>query len=524
MNNQNSRNDDRREEIPPYSRLFVVCSKDIEDQDLDNAFKEFGEIEFSYRPKDRSTGAPRGVAYIKYAKTSSAAAAIENLDQKTIPGSNKPLKVMVASKKNDPNDNSSTITYDRLFLKVPKTSTQEEIEQHFSKFGKVESVTMLKDKTTQENRGLAFVKFGSFLAAATALEECDKRYNAVFAAPKSNDLKRERDSGSSRDDRHSFNDGFNSFNPSMTTTNFADYYGNHDRFTQQRNNIPPLINNQTSRINNSSSMIRTPGQNYNAITLTCTPILPQRYLERLCDIVPGMQRFQFTEDSFNGYSKALVTFEDDRAAAHAVDRLNNFEFPSGELVTVKPNNPLSKAADNLTSILSSFKTAVDSGSPDLLQLADAIAQASTLIKAATTGGVPSNDVMMPDNNICSVPLPPMQPLARPSSNAAKRCFIVCKPRPPPQHILQEIFCRFGDLIDVQTFPNKTFAFVRYASEKAAQDAIKTLDDATIFGTINLKVLEADDKPKEHRNRGDNDHDMEHDGERKRMRVSDQDHH
>ncbi|KAI5637340.1 RNA recognition motif domain-containing protein [Phthorimaea operculella] len=523
MNNQNSRNDDRKEEIPPYSRLFVVCSNDIEERDLEDAFKEFGEIENFYRPKDRSTGAPRGVAYVKYAKTSSAAAAIENLDQKTISGSKKPLKVMVASKKDDPNDNSSSITYDRLFLKVPKTSTQEEIEQHFSKFGKVESVNILKDKSTQESKGLAFVKYRSFLEAATAVEECDRKYKAVFAAPKTNDLKRERDSGSSRDDRYSFNDGFNSFN-SMTMNNFADFYGNHDGFSQQRNNIPSLLNNSSSMMNNSTSMIKTPGQNYNAITLTCTPMLPQRYLERLCDIVPGMQHFQFTEDSFNGYSKALVTFEDDRAAAHAVDRLNNFEFPSGELVTVKPDNPLSKAADNLTSILSSFKNAVDSGSPDLLQLADAIAQASTLIKAATTGGVPCNDVMMADNNICSVPLPPMQPMARPSATIAKRCFVVCKPRPPPQHILQEIFCRFGDLIDVQTFPNKTFAFARYASERAAQEAIRTLNGQTIYGTVNLKVLEADDKPKDHRNRGDNDHDMEDEGERKRMRVSDRDHH
>ncbi|XP_049887962.1 RNA-binding protein 45-like [Pectinophora gossypiella] len=495
-----------KEDVPPFSRIFIVCSKELREQDLRAPFEEHGDIEDLYMPRDRNTGDSKGVAYIKYSKTSSAAAAIHNLHLTTIKNVNKPIKVMVASNKNDKNDNSPE-KHNRLFIKVPRHVTEDDITEHFSKFGKVESVYLQKDKTTNESRGLAYVQFKSFLDAALAFEECDRHYKAVFATPKQ-ELKR------GRDGQDFYNEGIHSSNNSIHKDNTMDFYN-------YRNDMP----HHKDGIN---SLIRTPPQNYRSVCVTCTPVVSQKHIERLFGIVPGMQQCQFTMDSYNGYSKAFISYEDERAAAYAVEKLNNYEFPSGEIVTVKPDNPLSSAANNLTSIVNSFKNAVDSGSPDLLQLADAIAQASTLIKAATTGRMdmrvdpPSNSRQ--ELNHCSVSLPPVQPLAGPNYQVVQRCFIVCKPQPPPNHILMDVFSRFGDLIDIATFPSKTYCFARYASVRAAQEAIATLNGACVYG-MRLKVMEAEDKHNKDNDQkmnvdSDQNELMDHDGDRKRKKLSD----
>ncbi|KAF9795556.1 hypothetical protein SFRURICE_004928 [Spodoptera frugiperda] len=365
MNNWNQstmRNDDRNDDKPPYSRIFVVCNKQLRVEDLKPAFEVFGQIEDIHMPRDRNTGESKGIAYIKYTKTSSAAMAIKEMHLKTIQNSNKPIRVMVATHKND-NHNTNEDKYKRLFIKVHKEITESELRQHFSAFGHVESVHLQRDKLTDECRGFAYVNYNTFLDAARAFEECDRKYKAIFATPKE-ELKRR------------------------------------------------------------------------------------------------------------------------------------------EIISVKPNdNPLSKAANNLSTIVNSFKNAMDSANPDLVQLAEAIAQASTLIKEATSGPRELK-LESSQSDFCSVSLPPPQPLANINSRVAQRCFLVFKPHPPPVSILKDAFCRFGDLIDVSTFPNKTFGFAKYASIRAAQEAIKTLHGATLCD-IRLKVLEADERPsKEDKNNVD----------------------
>lgn len=475
MNNwQWNRSDERKDEIPPYSRVFIVCSKDLREDDLRGPFEKYGEIEDLYMPKDRNTGESKGVAYIKYAKTSYAAAAIQGLHLTNIQNGTKPIKVMVATNKNDKND-AKDEKYNRLFIKVAKQATDDEIKQHFSQFAHVESIHIQKDKLTAESKGLAYVQFKTFLDAAKAFEECDKKYRPVFASPPTPKLELKR----GRDSSDYLNDSFRSSSSNLRKDSFVDYFNNREE-NMQRDSIGPLN--------------RTQPQNYNSVCAMCSPAIPQKHLERLFNIVPGMIQCQYTLDNYNGLCKAVVTYDDDRNAAYCVERLNNFEYPSGEILSVKPNNPLSKAANDLTTIVNSFKNAIDAGSPDLVHLADAIAQASTLIKAATTGRTElRTEEQRHDPNYCSVPLPPSQPLTNINTRVAQRCFIVCKPHPPPINVLSDVFCRFGDLIDISTFPNKTFGFAKYASARAAQEAIKTLHGAVVCG-VRLKVLEADEKP------------------------------
>lgn len=78
---------------PPFSRIFIVCSKKHTSEDMRAAFEQFGTIEDIWVVKDKQTKENRGVCYIKFAKASSAARACEEMDGKIIADDPKPIKV-----------------------------------------------------------------------------------------------------------------------------------------------------------------------------------------------------------------------------------------------------------------------------------------------------------------------------------------------------------------------------------------------------------------------------------------------
>ncbi|XP_021205165.1 RNA-binding protein 45 [Bombyx mandarina] len=485
--NHVARNDDK----PPYSRIFIVCSKQYREHDLRPFFEKYGEIEDMYLPRDRNTGETRGIAYIKYAKTSSAATAIEELHMTTLLDNHKPIKVMVASDKNDYQSNSYD-KYRRLFIKVPKTMTEKEIRQYFSSYGKVESVRLQRDKLTDESKGFAYVNFTTFSETAKAFEQCDKTYKAIFATPK-DELKRPRNSLEGLDCYSS--------NSNLTKSHVYADHGHH-------------VNDEFNK-DYLTLISKTKEQDFDTVSVKCTPPVLQKHLERLFNIVPGMIEFKYTMDQGNRVCRASVTYDSQKAAAYSVETINNFEYPSGEVISVKPDiSPLTKATSTLNNIVNNIKNSVD-GNPNLLQLADAIAQASSLIKTATIGR--KSPIDDKDDGFCNVCLPPIKPLASSNCRVAQRCFLVFRPHPPPMAALMNAFCRFGGLIEITTYPNKNFAFAKYDSVKSAQEAIKTLNGATLCG-VNLKVLEAEEKNTKEKMCVDDDDDIE----RKRMKLNNKD--
>lgn len=78
---------------PPFSRIFIVCSKKHASDDMRAAFEQFGSIEDIWVVKDKHTKENRGVCYIKFAKASAAARACEEMDGKVIGEDPKPIKV-----------------------------------------------------------------------------------------------------------------------------------------------------------------------------------------------------------------------------------------------------------------------------------------------------------------------------------------------------------------------------------------------------------------------------------------------
>ena len=82
-------------DVPPFSRVFIVCSKSMREEEVREAFSVFGNIEDVWMVKDRMTKENKGICYVKYDKASSAALAIENLDAKMIGSDPKPIKVYI---------------------------------------------------------------------------------------------------------------------------------------------------------------------------------------------------------------------------------------------------------------------------------------------------------------------------------------------------------------------------------------------------------------------------------------------
>lgn len=78
---------------PPFSRVFVVCSKTHRDEDIRAAFERFGHVEDVWMVKDRMTKENKGICYVKYDKASSAAMAIEAMDGTPVGDEPKPIKV-----------------------------------------------------------------------------------------------------------------------------------------------------------------------------------------------------------------------------------------------------------------------------------------------------------------------------------------------------------------------------------------------------------------------------------------------
>lgn len=78
---------------PPNSRLFVVTSRSISEDELRDTFSIFGDIQGVWVVKDKQTKEPKGISYVKFARSSQACLAMEEMHGKVISEGTKPIKV-----------------------------------------------------------------------------------------------------------------------------------------------------------------------------------------------------------------------------------------------------------------------------------------------------------------------------------------------------------------------------------------------------------------------------------------------
>ncbi|XP_061397758.1 RNA-binding protein 45-like [Musca vetustissima] len=447
---------------PPMSRLFIICNKAHTEEDFREAFSQFGDIEDIWVVKDKHTGENKGITYIKYAKTSQAARAQEEMNGKTIGTLDRTLKVLVAASRNQGSNKSDNEheKYVRLFIVCPKTATEDELRDEFSQWGKVENVTLLRDKQSGNPKGFGYIRYGKFYDAAVALENCPAKYKPVFAEPK--------DSGrslSARDD-----------NAMMGGGRGGSGHGGRMVGGGGFNNMPSAAAaggsyNNWGGISSNKEMAQflrlqnVPVPNPTCLEVIISNCVNQDQLWQLFNIIPGLNNCKILRECGPRTNEAIVVYDSPEAAIYARDKLHGLEYPAGERIIAKISGMSSARID--TSFI------------DKRSKMDAI---------------------------CNVPLPPVEPMASADAQCAQRLFIVLASNIPIS-ILKNVFSCWRGLMDVYLLPNKNCGYVKYANKNSAINAMQTLHGAEICGT-RIKVLEAEER--DHNN-------DDGDGNRKRMR-------
>lgn len=513
---------------PPNSRLFIVCGKNITEDQFREAFGVFGSIEEVWVLKDRVTQEPKGVTYIKFSKTSEAALAMEEMNGRCISTNPRPLKVLIAHSRDqgsrrDMNEDERLV---RLFVVVPKSMSEPDLRQHFAQFGDIDYVSIVKDRATKESKGFAYVKYHRMSHAAKAFEGCDRNFKPVFADPKPTKSSYHDGTGGTGSGGGGGGGGggpvggsSGGLGPPGSTTSGS---------TAASVSAYDMLSFMDTAATNPDSHCR--------LVASVSPSINQDQLWRLFDLVPGLDycergRQRGSSPSSNIKGLFTVVYNNPQSAAYAKEKLHGFEYPPGHRMVVKfeaggeagRDNPAAQsmsrpqqAANNSRYhqpplVGANQRPAIQN---DLAHLTETIANATALLAAAgyTAGqqqqqhpehhhhqmaGNANNNASTGetyDPAYCSVKLPPPQPLAAMDSHVAERLFIVCTPIPPQLYALKDVFGRFGNLIDVYMLNGKTCGYAKYAAKASADRAVEALHGQELCGS-RLKVMPADPQDK-----------------------------
>ncbi|KAF4026343.1 hypothetical protein G4228_018378 [Cervus hanglu yarkandensis] len=166
---------------PPNSRIFLVISKYTSESVLRERFSPFGEIQDIWVVRDRHTKESKGIAFVKFARSSQACRAMEEMHGQCLtPSDTKPIKVFIAQSRSsgshrDVEDEELT----RIFVMIPKSYTEEDLREKFKVFGDIEYCSIIKNKVTGESKGLGYVRYLKPSQAAQAIENCDRSHGVV---------------------------------------------------------------------------------------------------------------------------------------------------------------------------------------------------------------------------------------------------------------------------------------------------------------------------------------------------------
>ncbi|XP_062389851.1 RNA-binding protein 45 isoform X1 [Sardina pilchardus] len=443
---------------PPNSRLFLVTSKCITEDNIRDHFSTFGEIQDIWVVKDKHTKESKGVAFVKFSKSSQACTAMEEMHGKCLVEGTKPIKVFIAQSRSsgshrDVEDEELT----RIFVMIPKTFTEEDLKETFKEYGDIEYCIIIKNKLTGESKGLGYVRFHKPSQAAMAIENCDKTFRAILAEPRT-----------------------------KTSTTETEYFGNSR--SEHMANESGMSGYPFSAENNYPS-----GDVWNSDMITrCLMVssraaITQEQVYSLFDLIPGMDYCEMQRDQY-GFSKgqAMIRYNNLGSAVYAKEKLNGFEYPPGNRLVVTyvddgedRTSPVGKMAMQL--VAAQMMSMVWNGptGPQLMK--------------TSTGYTPLATSQKPRVQT-DVNLPPVKKMAPTDSAVKERLFVIFNPSPLPVDVLEDVFCRFGSLVEVYLVPGRNVGYMKYADRKHANDAIAAMHMKVVNG-VKMKVMLAD-PPKE----------------------------
>ncbi|WRX20796.1 RNA recognition motif domain - like 10 [Theobroma cacao] len=174
-----------------FAKLFVgSVPRAATEEDIRPLFEEHGNVIEVALIKDKKTGQPQGCCFIKYATLEEADRAIRALhNQHTLPGGMGPIQVRYADGERE---RLGAVEYKLFVGSLNRQATEMDVQEIFSRFGRVEDVYLMRDELKQ-SRGCGFVKYSDrdmALAAIDALNGiytmrgCDQPLTVRFADPK----------------------------------------------------------------------------------------------------------------------------------------------------------------------------------------------------------------------------------------------------------------------------------------------------------------------------------------------------
>ncbi|XP_063069440.1 RNA-binding protein 45 isoform X1 [Engraulis encrasicolus] len=442
---------------PPNSRLFLVASKSITEDNIRDHFSTFGEIQDIWVVKDKHTKESKGVAFVKFSKSSQACTAMEEMHGKCLVEGTKPIKVFIAQSRSsgshrDVEDEELT----RIFVMIPKTFSEEDLKETFKEYGNIEYCIIIKNKLTGESKGLGYVRFQRPSEAAIAIENCDKTFRAILAEPRTKNSTTENDYfGNSRADHEA---GMSGYPFSADNSNYT-----------------------SGEPWSSSEMITR------CLMMTSRAVLTQEQVHGLFDLIPGLEYCKIQLDQ-HGFVKgqAMIRYTNLGSAVYAKEKLNGFEYPPGNRLAVAfiddgedRTSPVGKMAMQL--VVAQMMSMVWNG-PSGSQLL----KSSTVYAPLAT---PQKHRLQTD-----VSLPSVKKMAPSDSVAKERLFVIFNPSPLPVDVLEDVFCRFGSLIEVFLVPGRNVGYVKYADRKHANEAMAAMHGKVVNG-VKMRVMLAD-PPKE----------------------------
>ncbi|XP_057602435.1 RNA-binding protein 45 isoform X5 [Hippopotamus amphibius kiboko] len=445
---------------PPNSRIFLVISKYTPESVLRERFSPFGEIQDIWVVRDKHTKESKGIAFVKFARSSQACRAMEEMHGQCLsPNDTKPIKkteknmkgseilqsleafpippstkkkrgaweytnntVFIAQSRSsgshrDVEDEELT----RIFVMIPKSYTEEDLREKFKVYGDIEYCSIIKNKVTGESKGLGYVRYLKPSQAAQAIENCDR---------------------------------------------IGEQQSEFSSFDKNDNRGQEAISKRLSVVS------RVP--------------FTEEQLFSIFDIVPGLEYCEIQRDPYSNYGHGVVQYFNVASAIYAKYKLHGFQYPPGNRIGVSFIDDGSNATDLLRKMATQMVAA---------QLASMVwnnpSQQQFLQFGGSSGSQLSQiqtDVVLPS---CKKKVPPETPVK-------ERLFIVFNPHPLPLDVLEDIFCRFGNLIEVYLVSGKNVGYAKYADRISANDAITTLHGKILNG-VRLKVMLAD-SPREESNK------------------------
>ncbi|KAM6177724.1 RNA-binding protein 45 [Rhynchocyon petersi] len=447
---------------PPNSRIFLVISKYTPESVLRERFSPFGEIQDIWVVRDKHTKESKGIAFVKFARSSQACRAMEEMHGRCLsPNDTKPIKVFIAQSRSsgshrDVEDEELT----RIFVMIPKSYTEDDLREKFKVYGDIEYCSIIKNKVTGESKGLGYVRYLKPSQAAQAIENCDRSFKAILAEPKN------KASESSEQDHYS----------SMRQESLVH---------EPRINMFPF--DQQPEFS-SFEKNENRGQEGLSKRLSVVSRVPftEEQLFSIFDIIPGLEYCEVQRDPYSNYGHGVVQYFNAASAIYAKYKLHGFQYPPGNRLGVSFIDDGSNAADLLRKMATQMVAA---------QLASMVWNNPSQQQFLPFGG--SSGSQLPQIQT-DVVLPSCKKKAPPETPVKERLFIVFNPHPLPLDVLEDIFCRFGNLIEVYLVSGKNVGYAKYADRISANDAITTLHGKILNG-VRLKVMLAD-SPREESNK------------------------